>query len=121
MFVVAAILLLLFFFHATATTELYTYGHTLSLPDALPIVTASKSPTPPMIPAIWLWSVRHRRPTTAWQSAPGSSRPWSSLDSDGQPGVRARSIPRSEEHTSELQSLMRNSYAVYCLKKKKSH
>src|SRR3546814_3040306 len=26
--------------------------------------------------------------------------------------------PRSEEHTSELQSLMRNSYAVFCLKKK---
>src|SRR3546814_2275098 len=28
-------------------------------------------------------------------------------------------ITRSEEHTSELQSLMRNSYAVFCLKKKK--
>src|SRR3546814_10340952 len=28
------------------------------------------------------------------------------------------SAPRSEEHTSELQSLMRNSYAVFCLKKK---
>src|SRR3546814_8080427 len=27
--------------------------------------------------------------------------------------------PRSEEHTSELQSLMRTSYAVFCLKKKK--
>src|SRR3546814_8925038 len=27
--------------------------------------------------------------------------------------------PRSEEHTSELQSLMRSSYAVFCLKKKK--
>src|SRR3546814_1733299 len=27
---------------------------------------------------------------------------------------------RSEEHTSELQSLMRNSYAVFCLKKKNS-
>src|SRR3546814_9781221 len=27
--------------------------------------------------------------------------------------------PRSEEHTSELQSLMRNSYAVFCLKKQK--
>src|SRR3546814_4448129 len=26
---------------------------------------------------------------------------------------------RSEEHTSELQSLMRNSYAVFCLKKKR--
>src|SRR3546814_5114026 len=30
-------------------------------------------------------------------------------------------IARSEEHTSELQSLMRISYAVFCLKKKKQH
>src|SRR3546814_2800130 len=30
-----------------------------------------------------------------------------------------RGEPRSEEHTSELQSLMRISYAVFCLKKKK--
>src|SRR3546814_6110751 len=30
-------------------------------------------------------------------------------------------ILRSEEHTSELQSLMRISYAVFCLKKKKKH
>src|SRR3546814_2805042 len=29
----------------------------------------------------------------------------------------ARELPRSEEHTSELQSLMRISYAVFCLKK----
>src|SRR3546814_5174902 len=29
--------------------------------------------------------------------------------------------PRSEEHTSELQSLMRISYAVFCLKKKKTY
>src|SRR3546814_2944677 len=29
--------------------------------------------------------------------------------------------PRSEEHTSELQSLMRISYAVFCLKKKKQY
>src|SRR3546814_6082813 len=28
-------------------------------------------------------------------------------------------VPRSEEHTSELQSLMRLSYAVFCLQKKK--
>src|SRR3546814_6511104 len=28
---------------------------------------------------------------------------------------------RSEEHTSELKSLMRNSYAVFCLKKNKTH
>src|SRR3546814_5098762 len=31
----------------------------------------------------------------------------------------ARRMTRSEEHTSELQSLMRISYAVFCLKKKK--
>src|SRR3546814_4739951 len=32
--------------------------------------------------------------------------------------VRADAVQRSEEHTSELQSLMRISYAVFCLKKK---
>src|SRR3546814_4765877 len=32
-----------------------------------------------------------------------------------------RTALRSEEHTSELQSLMRISYAVFCLKKKKKH
>src|SRR3546814_1664580 len=40
-------------------------------------------------------------------------------------GVVARHVhegaTRSEEHTSELQSLMRISYAVFCLKKKKTH
>src|SRR3546814_6441287 len=35
-----------------------------------------------------------------------------------QPARVWRARPRSEEHTSELQSLMRNSYAVFCLKKK---
>src|SRR3546814_8227248 len=38
----------------------------------------------------------------------------------GDAGMRRRLVPlpRSEEHTSELQSLMRNSYTVFCLKKK---
>src|SRR3546814_7955943 len=35
-----------------------------------------------------------------------------------QPEQPASQKPRSEEHTSELQSLMRISYAVFCLKKK---
>src|SRR3546814_8982977 len=39
-----------------------------------------------------------------------------SLNADIEDGVRRR----SEEHTSELQSLMRISYAVFCLKKKKN-
>src|SRR3546814_5319283 len=33
-------------------------------------------------------------------------------------GIEAAVLPRSEEHTSELQSLMRISYAVFCLKTK---
>src|SRR3546814_8051672 len=36
------------------------------------------------------------------------------------PEVGDASLDRSEEHTSELQSLMRISYAVFCLKKKKT-
>src|SRR3546814_7172749 len=32
--------------------------------------------------------------------------------------IPRRKVHRSEEHTSELQSLMRHSYAVFCLKKK---
>src|SRR3546814_13774834 len=36
-------------------------------------------------------------------------------------GSRASRRERSEEHTSELQSLMRISYAVFCLKKKKKN
>src|SRR3546814_2904597 len=36
------------------------------------------------------------------------------------PHIRCAPRPRSEEHTSELQSLMRISYAVFCLKKKKN-
>src|SRR3546814_10368863 len=36
-----------------------------------------------------------------------------------EPRITAAIFVRSEEHTSELQSLMRNSYAVFCLKKKK--
>src|SRR3546814_5659028 len=37
---------------------------------------------------------------------------------DGEAG--GKPVPRSEEHTSELQSLMRISYAVFCLKNKKT-
>src|SRR3546814_9331808 len=36
-------------------------------------------------------------------------------------GALSADVFRSEEQTSELQSLMRNSYAVFCLKKKTTH
>src|SRR3546814_6660505 len=38
---------------------------------------------------------------------------------DGLAAKQCVAVGRSEEHTSELQSLMRISYAVFCLKKKK--
>src|SRR3546814_6350915 len=47
----------------------------------------------------------------------GQAEAFVALDVDRQRGAF---LARSEEHTSELQSLMRNSYAVFCLKKKKT-
>src|SRR3546814_3565187 len=43
------------------------------------------------------------------------------IAADRSPIALARDVLRSEEHTSELQSLMRISYAVFCLKKKKNN
>src|SRR3546814_7282101 len=45
--------------------------------------------------------------------------PADELDADLEARHRRAHEPGSEEHTSELQSLMRISYAVFCLKKKK--
>src|SRR3546814_7612279 len=52
---------------------------------------------------------------------PAKARYFVAADGDGAPvGTRmlTREWSRSEEHTSELQSLMRHSYAVFCLQKK---
>src|SRR3546814_10017607 len=53
----------------------------------------------------------------------GRGRPPRAKDLRRQPLRQGQPSPerRSEEHTSELQSLMRISYAVFCLKKKKQH
>src|SRR3546814_8939531 len=50
-------------------------------------------------------------------SVTGSRDPTANSTGSGNPG-QVLSRGRSEEHTSELQSLMRISYAVFCLKKK---
>src|SRR3546814_6096847 len=52
-----------------------------------------------------------------YRSARGGARRWSGKTNPPDAG----SSSRSEEHTSELQSLMRISYAVFCLKKKKNN
>src|SRR3546814_13252753 len=54
--------------------------------------------------------------TTLFRSDPSHQRRGSGADAVGRKGPV---LLRSEEHTSELQSLMRISYAVFCLKKKR--
>src|SRR3546814_6645462 len=57
-------------------------------------------------------ALRSQAPPPATRQAADVRRP------TGGPGPPAGAGWRSEEHTSELQSLMRISYAVFCLKKK---
>src|SRR3546814_3090482 len=58
--------------------------------------------------------------TVALDGAPGIHAIACDTDGiDGSEGNAGALSGRSEEHTSELQSLMRISYAVFCLKKKK--
>src|SRR3546814_1037732 len=56
------------------------------------------------------------RPCLGQPAAAGQPEKRAGGQGDARPGKGLR----SEEHTSELQSLMRISYAVFCLKKKKS-
>src|SRR3546814_985059 len=56
------------------------------------------------------WSGRRRGDRPARGGSVGAGR-----------GALHGTVVRSEEHTSELQSLMRISYAVFCLKKKKTN
>src|SRR3546814_9484117 len=103
MLVVHYTMIVIFFFNDTATTDIYTYRHTLSLHDALPILLLLKL----------------QRPAAQAQMLPPDGDGAGRDDDDLPPlGPAAGQIvgERSEEHTSELQSLMRISYAVFCLK-----
>src|SRR3546814_9675943 len=68
-------------------------------------------------------AVRGRRPAAEGRRAERSADRRAAAGRLRDPyGVhRSRSNGRSEEHTSELQSLMRISYAVFCLKKQKNN
>src|SRR3546814_10142601 len=105
----------MYFIHVTATTVIYTSLHTLSLHYARPISPSSGSDGCPRS--------RSRRPPSRSRARYDRSPPCRGRKSrtrlppaSGTPcRCRAR---RSEEHTSELQSLMRISYAVFCLQTK---
>src|SRR3546814_7293042 len=59
-----------------------------------------------------------RDPSIIWEGhKAGRIRPYYQIEK--LTNLAAIPATRSEEHTSELQSLMRNSYAVFCLKKNK--
>src|SRR3546814_2500962 len=139
-------LFVVFFFNATATTDIYTYCNPLSLHDVLPI-SLPPSPRHRTRPNRWIASAASPKPPCArtyrpapksaptalirgcaWPPAPASCKPkpapcavhpiTSACAAKGRPRGPCM---RSEEHTSELQSLMRISYAVFCLKKKKNN
>src|SRR3546814_5178612 len=115
----------MFFFNDTATTEIYTYVHTLSLHDALPICDANC----PYCNAFWEaarpWvdsgkvQLRHILVGIIKDDSPAKAAAILGAP-DRSAALLTNERQRSEEHTSELQSLMRNSYAVFCLKKKKA-
>src|SRR3546814_1831335 len=117
-----------FFFNATATTEIYTDGHTLSLHDALPISGRKGTVRTPRLSLSGCgkpvpddtWIARQSKQddlrTAPRADAPARADAAARRRYTRHPGRHPRH--RSEEHTSELQSLMRISYAVFCLKKK---
>src|SRR5687767_15259648 len=103
-------LLLLFFFNDPATTEIYT----LSLHDALPISTVDATRRMPASLPVIATGARSACEPPIWRAAAGRVKRQSCL----KPG-RTALKKRSEEHTSELQSL---AYLVcrLLLEKKKS-
>src|SRR3546814_9412387 len=131
-------------FNDTAATEIYTYGHTLAIHDARTISALPRAVIDPAVRgALAVEQVDHlvfRHPGAVDQAAVAADRgavgaPLDDADEElvaflaeqplvagpaefsaEHPVLRPRRGVRSEEHTSELQLLMRLSYAVFCLK-----
>src|SRR3546814_9461294 len=100
-----------------------------------PSIASDRSPTPPEeLPEGTLWIAPdghlYTFGTRPWVGADGDEwigadgAEWLGsgyIDAQDQLIVTTAEAARSEEHTSELQSLMRISYAVFCLKKKNNN
>src|SRR3546814_3315007 len=126
---------MLLFINNTSTTEIYTYGHTLSLHDALTIllrieVQLIESLLQQVKAAVDVAdgeNSAHIREIVPFEKSAGhecflfhQGFPLEmSIDRDNSwVNCFCPMKGRSEEHTSELQSLIRISYAVFCLTKK---
>src|SRR3546814_6567070 len=138
--VIVSVSVFYFFFNDTATTEIDPYTRTLSLPDPLPIFARQADrarPQPlhregeirqPRIIGEDLADDAHRPDikfveNTAIGRGRDIPQPAPRGERGDQPAARRIDIGfimwmRSEEHTSELQSLLRISYAVFRLKNK---
>src|SRR3546814_2989864 len=111
----------MFFCIEPATTEIYTYSHILSLHDALPIATGMQFASDSHVITGDQLTLNGPQSTIRVGDGTLAGLGYTATIAADQhePGAELRQLDeRSEEHTSELQSLMRISYAVFCLKKK---
>src|SRR3546814_3781320 len=83
----------------------------------VPYTTLFRSPRPNW-PCARIPRKNERKPAATGVGLPKGDTTGQSTALSGARGKRREPHLRSEEHTSELQSLMRISYAVFCLKKK---
>src|SRR3546814_1942318 len=108
------------FDNVQATTEIYTYVHPRSTHDSLPIYPGGGAGRhhPACRRCAWFGGyLRHSGGGEGGGFRPLGYRPAGGTGlSDRPQPAPAGCVRRSEEHTSELQSLMRISYAVFCLK-----
>src|SRR3546814_2221548 len=109
-------------FDDNANTDIHSHGHSLSLPVTLPFSGVWEAVSLP--PCSTGDGPRRISPgstgSSRWIWAPAPSRTAGCGPCRAASPTPASSRRRSEEHTSELQSLMRISYAVFCLKKTKN-
>src|SRR3546814_10342216 len=106
------------FFNEPATTEIYTYVHTLSLHDALPISA--------IVPSLWVqtgiaacaFSCAFRPEDLSKAVAGAAARTAAATNAAMEMEMDWRTVSQIGRAQSELQSLMRISYAVFCLKNK---
>src|SRR3546814_9714356 len=105
---------------STRTDTLFPYTPLFRSPQ-LPVVITSSGFSVFMASAIAGWPPVDEliADSAMWKLVTESTREIAGLPGHGWAGwLMSRLFTRSEEHTSELQSLMRISYAVFCLKKK---
>src|SRR3546814_1243745 len=102
-----------FLFHGTAPTEIYPDCHTLSLHDALPIGPHGAAHVAVVVRVGASIGIAHDVPAVVAVEHGAVLR---GVELHGAQVVAV--LVRWEEHTSELQSLMRKSYAVSGLKTK---